>query len=157
MKEPLLKEIKGVFKPPKKKYYFGKVKFGCPYFYPRNWNPTVISIRREKRKYERNKTYKIFNRYVSIGWPIVVKSNGLGWKEKFQSPRFEWSPSFHLFFFKWQFCIWWTAPFDETDEYYEMILWWKYWCDKDIEKATETWPWCSNGVSTWNENYLINQ
>ena len=46
----LKREIKGVFKPPVKKYYLGKVYFGTPYFYPRNFEKWMLSFRilREK-------------------------------------------------------------------------------------------------------------
>lgn len=44
----LLKEIKGVFKPPKKRYYFGKLAYGTPYFYPINFSSTIIEIRKLK-------------------------------------------------------------------------------------------------------------
>jgi len=44
----LLKNIQGVFKPPVKKYYFGKLRHGTPYFYPMHFNSNIISIRRLK-------------------------------------------------------------------------------------------------------------
>ena len=48
----LLKEIKGVFKPPKKKYYFGRLAFGIPYFYPCNFHSTILSVRKLKPRTE---------------------------------------------------------------------------------------------------------
>ena len=44
----LLKEIKGVFIPPKKSYYLGKLKHGTPYFYPMGFVSTIIYIRKLK-------------------------------------------------------------------------------------------------------------
>ena len=44
----LKKEIKGVFKPPKKRYYLGKLYYGTPYFYPINFNSTIVKIRKLK-------------------------------------------------------------------------------------------------------------
>ena len=46
----LIKEIKDVFKPPEKKYYFGKIRYYTPYFYPINFNPRIIKIRKLKLK-----------------------------------------------------------------------------------------------------------
>jgi len=153
--DKLRKEIEGVFKPPKNTYYLGKIKFGTPYFYPRNHNKTIISFRHTPLKYSSNKSFKLFGLYWYLGWPIVVRRNTLGWKDKFETPRFEWSPAFYLFFFKWQLCVWKSPPFGEVDLYWEMILWWKEYSKKDIELAKSTWPWVSKGVSTWDDAYLI--
>jgi hypothetical protein len=47
MKLQYIKEnIKGVFIQPKKVYYFGKSKYGCPYFDPINFSNTIIKIRK---------------------------------------------------------------------------------------------------------------
>ena len=66
----LLKEIKGVFIPPKKKYYFGKLAFGNPYFYPWNFNKSILTIRKNKPKFLRCKSFKLFSYEISYGWPI---------------------------------------------------------------------------------------
>lgn len=121
----LIKEIKGVFVPPVKRYYFGLANVGCPYFIPKS----IIAIR-----------------FVDIGW-----------KDKFGTPRHEWSPQFHVYFFGLQFMIEWTAPDREDDQYYEQILWWLYYADKDIDKARNTWKWidCRTDESTWNNSYIL--
>lgn len=159
----LIKEIKGVFKLPKKQYYLGKLNFGCPYMYPRNFNSSIITIRKDISKYNRCKYFKLFNRIIYYGWPIKVVWLELGWKDKYDTPRYEWSPAFYIYFFKWQFCIWWNAPiidnekYSNNDKYYQMILWYLKYSDKDIKKAEETWSWVDfeTQVSTWNNNYLI--
>ena len=188
----LIKEIKGVFKPPIKKYSFGKA-FGYPYFLPINYNETIISIRKlikrtdeEYEKYVLNYPYsegkeeikfknlpmvrrskdwiiKVFNNYyfIQIGFPIMIKNVELGWKDKWESPRVEWSPAFIIYFFKWKFAINWVAPESKyCDLYYEMILWYLFYSDKDIIKAEKTWPWLKveDGIkkSTWDNKYLIN-
>jgi hypothetical protein len=183
----LLSSIKGIFKPPKKKYYIGKIAFGCPYFYPTYFNKNIISIRKLKLtsedKYQeiikdspwlkdkerftnlpmcrRSKDWivKVFNNWywIEVGWPISVKTIGLGWKDKYDSPRAEWSPSFQIYFFHLQFCIWWNAPDDNNDQYYEQVLWYLKYSNKDIVKAKKTWPWTNNKKSTWNYDYLINK
>lgn len=185
----LNKEIKGVFVPPKKRYYIGKIVHGTPYFYPMNFNGNILSVRKLKLKTQeeleayynqyphlrkrgehrfknlpmvrRSKDwiFKLFeNHYwVQIGWPIIIYSNELGWKDKFNSPRFEWPPAFYIFFFKWQFCIWWTAPDGDNDKYYEMILQYLHYQDKDIKKAEKNWGWVNMDTkeSTWNKDYLL--
>ena len=113
----------------------------------------------------KNKIVKIFGNdyYITWGKPWAVKSVELGWKDKYESPRFEWSPQFHIFFFGLQFCIHWIAPkssvekYADNDKYYEMILWYLKYSDKDIKKAEETWGWVDGYTkqSTWNKNYLI--
>jgi hypothetical protein len=186
----LLKEIKGVFKPPKKSYYFGKLYYGTPYMYPINFCSTIIKVRKLKlksneeilnelkkwikpSKYQinnakfsnlpmvrRNKEWikKIFGNYylIQIGYPIMFKQVELGWKWKYSSLRYEWSPSFQIYFFNWQFCIFWNAPDGNNDLYYEQILWWLEGSKKNLEKAKETWEWKSfkTKKSTWNDNYL---
>lgn len=115
-------------------------------------------VRRNK-----NWTFKIFNTWwhIQIGWPIAISKSGLGWKDKFDSPRHEWNPFWQFWFFKWQFVINWNAPndnnFDYNDKYWEMILWYLKYSDKDIKKAEETWPWVNYNTkkSTWNKDYLI--
>ncbi len=155
------------FKKPIKKYYFGKIVHGCPYFMPINFDRNIVTIRRIKDQasapmVRRSKDWivELFNRYywIQIGWPIKFKKLKLGWKDKYDTPRFEWSPAFYIYFFRWQFCIFWTSPTDDrTDQYYEQILWCKHYCDGDIEKARDTWPWVDSKtkISTWNDNYLI--
>ncbi len=151
-----LKEIKGVFVLPKKKYYLGKIIFGTPYLTPRKFNKNFISIKKLKPKYDRNPNFDLFGYHISYGFPIYYTKGKLGWKDKFNSPRFEWCPSFYLFFFKWQLVISLHAPDYNDDKYYEMILWYLEYCDKDIKKAKETWGWIdSDGKSTWEDKYML--
>jgi len=180
-----LKEItSSPFLPPVKKYYLGKLRHGTPYFWPRGFHTTIFSFRklkltpqedldkmvndhvRKSRKfsnlprYNRSKEYifKLFGRYFwfSIGSPIKIAKGDLGWKDKFESPRFEWSPFYMICFFNWQFCIHWTAPTKDEDRYWEMVLWYLYYADKDIKKAKSTWPWVDGTTkkSTWDKSLL---
>ena len=153
----LLKSIKGVFIPPKKEYYIGKITHGCPYFYPWNFNQTILTIRKKRPQFLRCSYFKLFGYEISYGWPFMVVSYGLGWKDKYDSPRFEWSPSFQIYFFRWQFCVWLVAPDKNNDAYWEMVLWYLHYSNKDIEKAKETWGWVdyNTKLSTWDESYLI--
>ena len=182
-----IKDFKGVFVSPVIKYYLGKLVYGTPYFWPRNFNKNIISIRKlipktqeelEKESLDHPYFYKrdkfknipmvrrakdwivpIFgNHYwIEIGWPFSIKKNELGWKDKYDSPRFEWAPAFYIFFFHWQFVMHWHSPDRNDDKYWEMILWWKYYADKNINKAKKTWPWRDGKTkkSTWDPSYVI--
>jgi hypothetical protein len=150
----IIKDIKGVFKLPIREYYLGKIAHGSPYFDPWNFNKTILTIRKERPKFLRCKHFKLFGYDISYGWPIKIVSYDLGWKDKFESPRFEWSPSFQIWFFKWQFCIWWVSPVkDNNDAYWEQVLWYLNYSDKDINKARNTWGWRDGTTkkSTWND------
>jgi len=113
----------------------------------------------------KNKIVKIFGNayYITWGWPWSVKTVELGWKDKYESPRFEWCPQFHIFFFGLQYVAWWCAPklegekYRNDDKYYEMILWYLHYADKDIKKAEKTWGWTNYDTkeTTWNKKYLV--
>lgn len=153
----IISGIKGVFKLPVKKYYFGKIRHGSPYFYPWNFNSTIIKIRKQRPKFARCRHFKLFGYEIDYGWPITYINYGLGWKDKFESPRFEWTPSFQIYFFGLQFCIWWIAPVDDDDLYWEMVLWYINYCKKDLNKAKKTWGWVDYNTkkSTWNRNNCL--
>jgi|SRR3990170_4249214 len=185
----LLKEIKGTFVLPKKIYYFGRIKFHTPYFLPLNFNSTILNFRKLKLKSEeelekcaeqyshlrnvakfknlpmvrRNKDciFKMFGSYYwfSVGFPFCIHNLSLAWKEKHSSVRHEWNPAFYIFFFGYQFCIHWTSPDGNDDAYYEQIIWWLYFSDKDLTKAVDTWGWVDYKTqkSTWKSEYLINK
>jgi len=184
------KAIKGVFKLPKRKWYFGVQRHGTPYFFPVFYLSSIIRVRKlklrtdaeykeycERWPYAKHKPDALYKNlpmvrrswnkilystfldqafYVEWGWPIALHRGHLGWKMKHNSVRLEWSPNFHIFFFGLQFCIWWVSPVDDADSYWEQVLHFIISSDKDINKARETWPWRDmNGVSTWNDNYLV--
>jgi hypothetical protein len=153
-------------KKPIKKYYFGKIIHGCPYFMPINFDRNIVTIRRIKDpasapmvRRSMNWIVELFNRYywIQIGWPIKFKKLKLGWKDKYDTPRFEWCPAFYIYFFRWQFCIFWVSPTDDrTDKYYEQKIWLEKYSDNDYDKAKSTWPWIDGEtkVSTWNDNFF---
>lgn len=171
------------FKIPKLKVYIGKIKFYTPYFEPRGFHRSLISFRRlklrSKEQYEeyvkryqfkkdtddakylnlpmvkRSKSKILFNRfYITWGNPIKFERVKLGWKTKFGTPRFEWSPSCQFWFFKWQVVFYYQI--ENPDKFWEMYLWWKYFSDCDIEKAEKTWGWvdAETEVSTWDKSLL---
>ena len=154
----LKKEIKGVFVLPKKKYYFGRARLGAPYMFPRNYCSSIIEIRKEKPRFNRLNNFQLGKYFIFYGYPIKISKVQLGWKDKYNSPRFEWQPQFHIFMFGLQFIIFWNAPDNNNVKYYEMILHYLYYSDKDIKKAKETWNWqdFESKQSTWDKKYLIN-
>tara|TARA_R110000868_G_scaffold258466_1_gene515978 strand:+ start:134 stop:685 length:552 start_codon:yes stop_codon:yes gene_type:complete len=176
------KQIKGIFKQPEKRYYFGKAQFGCPYMFPTNYNSTVFSFRKLKLTpqddYEKiildkpwlkdrskfinrpisrckNWVFKLFGNYywLEVGSPISIRNVDLGWKDKYETPRHEWDPQFHIYFFGLQFSCWQGMGV----RYWEQVLWFLKYSDKDIKKAEETWPWGDGKtkLTTWDKNYLI--
>lgn len=143
-----------------RKEYLNKWHSSSKYDIPYSKFSNLPMVRRTK-----DKIIKLFNNYylVQIGWPVYITWFDLGWKDKYDSPRYEWSPGFQIYFFKWQFCIVWNSiefkneKYPNTDLYYEMILWYLYYSDKDIKKAKDTWPWTDGTTkkSTWNDDYLL--
>ncbi len=148
-------------KKPIKKYYFGKIVHGCPYFMPRNFNRNIISIRKNNIPMVRRSKDWIFNLFgnqywIQIGWPIKITWHGLGWKDKYDTPRFEFAPGFYIFFFHWQFCIWEVSPISRNDKYYEQKLWLEKYSNNNYNKAKETWPWVDGQTkeSTWDDKFF---
>lgn len=148
-------------KKPIKKYYFGKIVHGCPYFMPMNFNRNIISIRKNSIPMVRRSKEWLFNLFgnqywIQIGWPIKITWHGLGWKDKYDTPRFEFSPGFYIYFFHWQFCTWEVSPTSRTDKYYEQKLWLEKYSDNNYNKAKETWPWVDGQTkeSTWDDKFF---
>ena len=102
---------------PKLRFYFGKIQFGTPYFYPRK---TVKDP--QKPGYLKFVPKK-------IGFDLV----GLGWKTKWSDTdyRFEWSPLFSFVFLEWQFAIKIVTP--HPDNYW--CSWLYYTRDTDKTKS----------------------
>jgi hypothetical protein len=156
----LMKDIKNVFVKPVRKYYFGKIMYGTPYFYPRGFVGSLIHISKNKFNTFRSKTIKVRSYYVTVGTPIRIIFVGLGWKDKYDSPRVEWLPTFSVYFFKWQFCIFWCSPTDDLwdyDIYWEMVLWYREYASCNIDKAEATWGWIDYDTkeSTWKSEFII--
>lgn len=148
-------------KKPIKKYYLGRIVHGCPYFMPMNFNRNIISIRKNSIPMVRRAKDWVFNLFgnqywIQIGWPIKITWHGLGWKDKFNTPRFEYAPGFYIYFFHWQFCMWTVSPDGDNDKYYEQKLWLESYCNNDYNKAKETWPWVDGRTkeSTWDDKFF---
>jgi hypothetical protein len=105
----------------------------------------------------------------STGRFMTVDATGLGWKDKWDTPRYENPPFIGVNFLgvlsiyiTWGFKYDFGAPREERwddDQYWEQALWTVYYCGNDFAKARETWPWRiedKNGVdvSTWDDKYI---
>lgn len=162
------RSIKGVFKPPIRRYYLGKVRHGMPYFYPWDYLSTVLQVRWRrigdkkeiKPRFRRTKYFEFtiagYEVNVGYGWPVSICNIEMGWKDKYSTPRYEWGAGFHIYFFLWQFCIFWHAPIKDEDTYWEMVLWYLHYSNRELDRAQKTWPWRNmKEESTWNKDALL--
>lgn len=136
-----LRAYNSPFKPPKLKWYCGKVALGTPYFLPRKWvkatpelahKATIEYIKNIEEFNKRNPEYtrnispydEIFAYKMRCSYPVPKKIGfdfvPLGWKTKYDSYRFEWSPRISFVFFKWQIAVTFVAPHE--DHYWEIWL-----------------------------------
>ena len=98
-------------------------------------------------------------------------SSDVVWKDKYDTPRFEYSPFFTLYLFgclQFWFELDISEDFSET-EYWEQLLWCLYYLkdrdpgrtltDDDWAEGRKTWPWASSGpsgsTSTWKDEYHL--
>ena len=133
-----------------------------PIFFPWGYIGGIIRVSKEDLRLRKTGyNFKIFGRYVSIGWPIVFRTVSLGYKTKWRSDdyRFEWSPSAALYFFKFEIRITIVPPKgykNFVDDYWEQVLFLRHY-GYNIDQAEENWGWMDNGESTWNLSaYLDN-
>lgn len=123
-----LKILNSPFKRPNISFYFGKIDKGVPYFLPRRWKNLTYEEAREEvvKDIQRridiskkvNEEYKVptrkemqslikqkrkSQRAHPTKWQI--KTIGLGYKYKFNTPRHEWDPMLSVVGFNRQFCI----------------------------------------------------
>ena len=129
-----LKEVKGVFIPLQLKFIF--TKNYCPF---------------------------MFN--CMDGKLLSISICSLKWKDKYSTPRHEENPFiviglFNKYFFNWT----WKLPphinthWIDNDDYWEQVLWYLYYSNKNIKNAKETWPWTGeDNKSTWNDKFLTNK
>jgi len=86
-------------------------------------------------------------------WIPIFRNTPLIWKDKNETPRCEVPPTIE-FTWLW-FSLMWRRG---DDEFWEQWLWVYKYCDGDIIKAEETWPWVNyhNSESSWkNFNDLV--
>lgn len=141
------------FKPPKLKFYFGKVTVGVPYFLPRVWKKATPEKARKKALEELERVKKhnsvegnyklreesfevLYERYLryefaepkKIGFDFVP----MRWKTKWTDTdyRFESSPIWSFVFFKWQIAITFCAI--EPYHFWEAYLFYEKATDKNM-------------------------
>lgn len=148
-----------------------------------NWKKYLyISISNPKRTLNKLKgifkPLKCYFRFSSKNWnPILwcsrpywiqIIAQDVGWKDKYDTPRYEYAPYIWIHIFKWNFIWYWSLPLHQKyydDEYWEQALWYLYYNKTisqglndypDIKVAKETWPWQDmKGNSTWTDEFLI--
>ena len=150
------------FKGLKLKWYFGDIEHGTPYFLPRKWVKCNKKDALKSWNNLKNETREVYEKYnggiehwtnhyiKNYTKPVQIKYFGfnfttLGWKTKWDSYRFEWSPSISLVLFGKQLFIE-ILPNIKTDDstiaidcYWEAWLNYKYKTDKSksVEKRLE--------------------
>ena len=118
-----------------------------------------------KFKIDKYAPYPVF--WVSKPSFIHIISHDVGWKDKYDTPRFEVVPYVWIHIYKFNFVWYWDLNFEgHSEDYWEQALWYLYYfdntsygCDSpNIEKAKESWPWENpfTNVSTWNNEFLKN-
>lgn len=169
-----IKALWSPFKPFKLKWYIGKTAIGTPYFFPRKWvkatpelarKATLDYIEREEMYNRLNPNYarkirpydEVYKENMRCTYPVPKKIGfdfiSLGWKTKYDTYRFEWSPGLSFVFFGYQIAVKFVAPY--TDHYWESWLYYEYQTDKSKskkeriaqcrEEAPQTWKTSENG------------
>ena len=109
--------------------------------------------------------------WVSRPAYIHIISNDVGWKDKNDTPRFEYPPYIWIRIFKINLLWYWDLPLHQkgilTEDYWEQALWYLYYYDNisykcskpNINKAKESWPWqdYKTKKSSWSDEFLIKQ
>ena len=140
------------------KWYFGEIKHGTPYFFPRKWVKCNFEDglkawdklgEHSQKAYLRSQTQqKWIKDYIKNHTkPIPIKYFGfdyttLGWKTRWDDYRFEWSPSISIIIFGKQLFITIIPKMGKTPEdtrimvdfYWEAYLTYKYRTDKTKSK-----------------------
>lgn len=94
---------------------------------------------------------------------IKISTHDVLWKDKYNSPRVEFLPEIDIVLFSFlHFYCRLESPKScdpkslYEEEYYEQMIWWLEYSDKDIQKAKDTWPYkkFESEESTWINNFL---
>ena len=146
------------------------------YFYLSITNPKK-SLNKIKGVFKSLKLYFRFTKESYAPYPVLwvskpsfihIVSTDVGWKDKYDTPRFECSPYVWIHIFKWNWVWYWSLPLHQKhreDEYWEQVLWYLYYTGTisqglnkvpDIQKAKKSWPWRDmKGNSTWTDEFLV--
>lgn len=94
---------------------------------------------------------------------IHIMSVDVGWKDKFDTPRYEYPPAIWIHIWKMNLIWYWDLSNEKyMDDYWEMALWYLYYYSDykmktpDIIEAEKHWPWSDYKTkeSTWNKKYI---
>lgn len=125
-----IRKLKGVFKPLKCKFWFGK-RCNVPLFY--------------------------YGVHTGLLFDLTIRD--VSWKDKYDTPRLEECPFIAITLFNKYSFVWrWLTDDKFQDDYWEQALWYLYYCEPlNIEKAKESWPWedYETKQSSWNDKYLV--
>ena len=165
-----LRAYNSPFKAPKLKWYCGKIALGTPYFFPRKrvkatperaHQATLDSIKSTEEFNKRNPEYtrsirpydEIFASKINYSYAVPKKIGfdflPLGWKTKWDSYRFEWSPMISFVFFKWQIAVTFVAP--HADHYWES---WLYYTRETKGDTAERVAQCrKEAPQTWSRHH----
>lgn len=163
-----IKALWSPFKSFKLKWYIGKIAVGTPYFYPRKWvkatpemahKATIDYIEREENYNKMNPKYarkikpydEVYQEMLKCQFPIPKKIGfdfiPLGWKTKYDSYRFEWSPGLSFVFFGLQIAIKVVVP--HPDQYWESWLYYELNTDKTKSKQERIAQCRKEAPQTW--------
>lgn len=163
-----IKALWSPFKPFKLKWYIGKIAVGTPYFYPRKWvkatpemahKATMDYIEREENYNKMNPKYArkikpyddIYQEMLRCEFAVPKKIGfdfiPLGWKTKYDSYRFEWSPGLSFVFFGLQIAIKVVVP--HPDQYWESWLYYELDTDKTKSKQERIAQCKKEAPQTW--------
>jgi len=127
--------------------YFGDIKHSCPYFLPRYWKKFTYEdcVRKAEEAQKRvpplvpfthkPEYYKNYSKPVAIKY-FGINLTGLGWKTKWDSYRFEYSPSISVVLFGKQFFMAFVPSIGNNsllDSYWE--AWLNYHYETDRKKS----------------------
>ena len=77
-----------------------------------------------------------FLKYDYFTWKPQFWHDDLIWKEKYEFPTIEYIPEFGIKFLKWEIGIQ-----KGTTKEWEFLIWLTKFCNNDLQKALEKWPW----------------
>lgn len=143
-----LRSYNSPFIPLKLFVYFGEIKHGTPYFLPRRWvkytkQDCIEAAEKAQKRVPAHLTfthkpeyYKSYSKPVPIKY-FGINLTGLGWKMKWDSYRFEYSPSISIIVFGKQLFIAFVPSAENNsllDPYWESFLYYHYETDRKKSK-----------------------
>jgi hypothetical protein len=85
-----------------------------------------------------------FNKFKVWYWKPIFIKQPLCWKQKHNFIRVEICPCYSITWGYWEICI-----RQGTDEQWEFYIYCTEYCNNDVQKAIDTWPWGKNINGKW--------